>query len=479
MQDDWTEGEPLEWRKRSLRSRLRRWHFVVPSILFVLLLLSAVGFHHWRLSRVPDIGDPFSVSEVLKPIPDEENAFPLFAEADALRIEVAEADSEQYFDEELDGWDSTATLLNKYLELNRPALEKWREATEKENYQIVPIADVSVESFLNKAQANRELVRRCQMEIERLTQTGKPADAIPWFRASFRCGGLVTRNAPSFNRLVGISCFAISANSALKWAQYPDVTRDDLLDLLAVVQATARLMEKPSTTIKMDYLNSRQYFAEWSYDDMKKLYRNTTDEPPLGSKLETWLLAEPEFTRRLLPHITANHLAFVDDARRKRPPLLDDRVFDESAVGVSPTGRLPADKLIEALKDSKLIQWKNGEFLAHFLDWIDRQQARYACLQVALAAHAFYRNRGEFPEQLADLQPDYLSSLPDDPYSPQPLPVIYRRTNNGAVVYSRFDNEVDDGGMMVTHNEARGSLPVDFGFRIRPPHYPPVVAPVP
>ena len=141
MQDDWTEGEPLEWRKRSLRSRLRRWHFVVPSILFVLLLLSAVGFHHWRLSRVPDIGDPFSVSEVLKPIPDEENAFPLFAEADARRIEVAEADSVRYFDEELDGGDSRATQLNHYREVNGPAREEGRGATEVRSRKCWPRRD--------------------------------------------------------------------------------------------------------------------------------------------------------------------------------------------------------------------------------------------------------------------------------------------------------------------------------------------------
>ncbi|MBT6493476.1 MAG: hypothetical protein HOL01_02890 [Planctomycetaceae bacterium] len=66
-----------------------------------------------------------------------------------------------------------------------------------------------------------------------------------------------------------------------------------------------------------------------------------------------------------------------------------------------------------------------------------------------------------------------------DPYSPQPLPVIYRRSGNGAVVYSRFDNEVDDGGTIVTYDEARGADLLDFGFRLRPPQEPPVVAPLP
>ena len=339
---------------------------------------------------------------------------------------------------------------------------------------------------MTNIQSNRDLVRWCQTEIERLTQTGKPADAFPWLRASFRCSGLVTRNAPSFNRLLGIVFFAISANSTHKWAQHPDVTRDELLELLAVVETAAGLMQKLSTTTKMDYLVARQEFAEWSYEDMKKsnedlkkLYPNVTNIPQLRSELETWLLAEPEFSRRVNAHVTANHLAFIDDPRRKRPPLLNSRLFNKSAVGVAPTGGLPAHMLIELLKDANLIDWVTGTSRAGFLDSMDKMQARSACLQVALAAQAYFRDRGEFPARLADLQPDYLASLPDDPYSPQPLPVIYRRSGNGAVVYSRFDNEVDDGGTIVTYDEARGADLLDFGFRLRPPQEPPVVAPLP
>jgi hypothetical protein len=476
MHDDVTGEEPLAWRKPSRLSWLLRWQVVVPSILFVLVILSPAGFRQWWLSRVPDIGDPFPVSEILKPIPEEENAFPLFEEAFALLKEVADADREEYWDEETDGWDSKDNQLNKYLKMNRPALEKWREATEKENFQAVPIAQAG-EFYITNIQAHLDLPRWCQLEIERLTKTGKPADALPWLRASFRYDGLMTRNAPVLNRLVGAALFARSADSAEKWMQHPDVTRDQLLDLISIVQASARLMEKPSTTVKVAYLVARQEYAKWSYDDMKEQYKNFgfIDGPPLGSKWETWLLAEPEFSRRLGAHLTANLLVFVDNPRRKRQLLLDDDIFDESAVGVTPAGHLPAHKLIELLKDSKLIDADT----ASLLDFIDREQARRACLQVALAAQAYYRDRGEFSDRLADLQPDYLSSLPDDPYAPQPMPVIYRRTDDQAVVYSRFTNEIDDGGTTVTYDEARGKDLLDFGFRIRTPREQPVVAPNP
>jgi len=140
-----------------------------------------------------------------------------------------------------------------------------------------------------------------------------------------------------------------------------------------------------------------------------------------------------------------------------------------------PAGHLPAHRLIDVLKDSKLIDADT----ASLLDFIDCEQVRRVCLQVALAAQTYYRDRGEFPDRLADLRPDYLSSLPDDddPYAPQPM--IYRRTDDEAVVYSRFTNEIDDGGTTVTYGEARPEELRDFGFRIRRPRNLPVVAPRP
>ena len=102
-----------------------------------------------------------------------------------------------------------------------------------------------------------------------------------------------------------------------------------------------------------------------------------------------------------------------------------------------------------------------------FLELIDREQARCTCLQVALAAHASFRDTGKFPEKLSDLKPGYLASLPDDPYTPQPL--VYRHTANGAAVYSRFKNGMDDGGTIITYEAAQGGEPPDFGYRIQSP----------
>ena len=156
MHDDATRDDQLARHKPSRLSQLLRWKVAVPSILFVLVILAPVVYRQWRLSQVPDIGDPFSVAEILKSISEEENAFPLFEEAFSLLEKVADADANEYWDEERDGWDPTDNQLNKYLKMNRPALEKWREATEKENYQIAPIAKLSEAPYITKIQARHD-----------------------------------------------------------------------------------------------------------------------------------------------------------------------------------------------------------------------------------------------------------------------------------------------------------------------------------
>lgn len=328
MQVEAHSDDPLVSQKPSRLRRLLRWQVATPLILCMLAILAVVLFPLWRVSQVPDMGDPFPVSGILKPIPDKENAFRDFEEAFALLKEVDYADMYRFSEQQFDGWDPTAIELNKYLEMNRPAMEKWREATRKNAYQARSMTQVGEEFGFDKFLASRELVRWCKTEIERLLKTDKPAEVLPWLRASFRCSGLTTRNARQFDRFVGAAIFANSADSAEKWMHHPDVTRDQLLELLSVVQTSARLMETPSTTIKVNYLFARREYARWSYDDMRDSYKKAGVDPPMGSRFEYWLLAEPEYSRRLTAHVTANHLAFVDDPRRDRSPLLDGDLFD-------------------------------------------------------------------------------------------------------------------------------------------------------
>lgn len=63
----------------------------------------------------------------------------------------------------------------------------------------------------------------------------------------------------------------------------------------------------------------------------------------------------------------------------------------------------------------------------------------------ALAIERFRRaHRGEAPATLSALVPVYLASVPQDPFSWQPLQ--YRLAADSYVVYSIAQNRADDGG---------------------------------
>jgi hypothetical protein len=79
-----------------------------------------------------------------------------------------------------------------------------------------------------------------------------------------------------------------------------------------------------------------------------------------------------------------------------------------------------------------------------------------AHLHLLLLAEAAVRRHviveGKPPETLASLVPEYLAAVPQDPFGPGPL--VYRRKDDGYLLYSVGQNGIDDGGQRVAYIEA-------------------------
>ncbi len=121
---------------------------------------------------------------------------------------------------------------------------------------------------------------------------------------------------------------------------------------------------------------------------------------------------------------------------------------------------------------------KTGETFRH----------KHALLRSTIAALATERCRHDkkvWPDNIDQLCPQYLATVPLDPYDGKPL--HYRRVKDGIVIYSVGQDGVDNGGNL---NGERLTLPgVDTGFRLwdavqrrqppqaKPPH--PFEAPTP
>lgn len=70
--------------------------------------------------------------------------------------------------------------------------------------------------------------------------------------------------------------------------------------------------------------------------------------------------------------------------------------------------------------------------------------ARIILARFALACELFRSARGQYPERLEELAPEFLPEIPPDPFTGKPF--VYKRKGKGFIVYSVGENLKDDGG---------------------------------
>jgi len=73
-----------------------------------------------------------------------------------------------------------------------------------------------------------------------------------------------------------------------------------------------------------------------------------------------------------------------------------------------------------------------------------RCTAKIRDAQTALAIERYRLANGKLPNQLTDLVPSFLPSVPSDPFDGKPL--RYKTLAKGYVIYSVGDDRVDNGG---------------------------------
>lgn len=92
-----------------------------------------------------------------------------------------------------------------------------------------------------------------------------------------------------------------------------------------------------------------------------------------------------------------------------------------------------------------------------------REQAEMRLLIAELALQAYHLEHGQLPARLTELVPEYLPEVPIDPLSEDSLPLKYRLTEDGYLLYSVGHDGVDDGGAVPDDEENFLSLSQDTG----------------
>jgi hypothetical protein len=91
-----------------------------------------------------------------------------------------------------------------------------------------------------------------------------------------------------------------------------------------------------------------------------------------------------------------------------------------------------------------------------------RKTAMVRCLRVLLALERYRLDKKAWPAKLEELTPQYLSSVPLDPYDGKAL--RYRRVKDGVIVYSVGPDGTDDGGNI--DRTAPTKAGTDLGYQL-------------
>ncbi|TWU28317.1 hypothetical protein Pla144_16040 [Bythopirellula polymerisocia] len=104
-----------------------------------------------------------------------------------------------------------------------------------------------------------------------------------------------------------------------------------------------------------------------------------------------------------------------------------------------------------------------------------RNRAVLRLLQLEFALRAWKAEHHEWPESLAELVPAIIPAVPIDPFSPDGKPLQYVRIDDGFVLYSVGQNEIDEGGTIPDddgsgyRDPATGDLRLDIHYAPDPP----------
>lgn len=93
-----------------------------------------------------------------------------------------------------------------------------------------------------------------------------------------------------------------------------------------------------------------------------------------------------------------------------------------------------------------------------------RGVAEHRCTLVLLAAEQFRREGEAYPQRLDDLVPFYVPTLPQDPYTGEPLRMRHEEGQR-FIIYTVGANELDDNGDIDRH---AGGQPLDTGIAVPP-----------
>ena len=452
-----------EHLRRSWMPTFRTWLFLIVA----LILTTPFLLRAWFIWSVPDIR-PFDENAFCKvDIPADQNAFTFYREAGRLAegVQTAHKASNvvmpiENMDEVVEnGWSVANDSVKAWcLDYGKP-LAEWRKGTELADAFYVSPREVTFKvdvmtqfPVLNEA---RHFARLARFEGLRLESEGDFSKAKAWYIAILRCSRHFTRHAFNLQRMTGSALHAMASASLVRWAEDLRLTSDQLQTAIKEVQAVDRMTAAASSTLKADYLlacntlNQRGWLQEMQVDEDDE----GVNEPGATlTSIALWLVGEPQVTQRVLRQVLSNQLNEIDKPLPEQHPqagLANAALFQpDQKLPQKPNqlGPVEINQAVSRLMITRIFVPAPQNF-DQFTNHVARDRARQSSLEIGLAAQAYRREHGEFPEDSATLVPKFIGQWPADPFSPTGQPMRYRRGEaDSATVWSVGADGNDDNG---------------------------------
>jgi hypothetical protein len=442
------------------RRRLKSYHIVL--IICCVILACYLLFRHslkshvrTRLKDIRAAGCPVTFAELdaWYSIPDlEENAADVITKAFAYYTEwdyerrkslprVGEAKLPQRTEHLAD---ETKDLIAAYLSDNQAALELLHKGARIEHCRYPIDLSRGHDCLVGHVSHIKTGVELLYLEAVLNAEDKKPELAIPSIESMFGISRSLTKEPLLISQLSSIACRALAVK-ALERA----VNRTEFTDV-----QLAHLSEKLADTRNLSAL-SRAFvggrcFAIAAFEKPSVLidYFGPSLRSP-GPPKRRVVVACYALTGLL----EKNAVVYLD--------LMSDCI---GAYELPPHRRQKAFHAIEAKVDSlsqihafaKLPMEPIPPCVTLELNHI----AQLRSAQTALAIQQYRLAKGRLPEALADLMPDYLDTVPLDPFDGNDL--RYKKLNVGFVVYSIGEDGKDNAGRERTSGTARSSYDLTF-----------------
>ena len=445
--------------------------------LAVLLLLFAAGttFHFarqigesrqadalWEACRIElaDAGEPitFADIEARRPvIPDHENGA-IVMENMRSELEALTAGNPQrvpFFDEDLrrtdpfigipqNSIDPMRTFLQQHESL-AAALSKLRDATTgrltKNAYDDV--GDNPLEKVFPSLTPWGNAARLLQLLAYQALIDENVNAAVDSIATQFGIGATL-RNEPTYItrsvrlRIIrgALSCIEATLKTGELNAQQLQVLED-------------RIVEQLNTISPVESMRAERVALMTLFDNLateKITWADVFDETPL-SHLGPASYVDFRQAQVRVAEIWTAQIESADDTVEALAEAANQRI-----AGIPFPTRSKSTALVSSLMPS----W------TFFAEQTARSTAELRSAHTALAAERFRMDHDQLPSALAELIPDYLESIPIDPFNGEPL--LLGTTDDGIVIYSVGDNLTDDGGNLITR-KGKHHAP-DTGFRL-------------